>query len=140
MQEVRIERLGAAHLPFALRIAPEVFDHPLDPAHLAAIVEAPDHLLLIARNGDHVIGQCCASLHRHPDAPSDLYVENLGVTPDWQRRGVATDLVHAAKDWGRERGATALWIATEVDNAPARALYRDLDLKELPCVMFEGRL
>ena len=45
------------------------------------------------------------------------WVEDLAVDPDQRSRGIGKALLDAAKDWGRERGATHL----ELDSALARA-------------------
>ncbi len=45
------------------------------------------------------------------------WVEDLAVSPEHRSQGVGKDLLDAAKDWARERGATHL----ELDSADTRA-------------------
>jgi GNAT superfamily N-acetyltransferase len=45
------------------------------------------------------------------------WVEDLAVDPQQRSRGVGKQLLDAAKEWGRSRGATHL----ELDSAEARA-------------------
>jgi ribosomal protein S18 acetylase RimI-like enzyme len=47
----------------------------------------------------------------------------IGVEEPFQRRGVGRALVEEAKRWATEVGADELWVLTEDDNTPARALY-----------------
>jgi ribosomal protein S18 acetylase RimI-like enzyme len=55
---------------------------------------------------------------------SELYIDEVGVTPACQRRGIAQRLIEAAFDFGRAAGCGEAWVGTELDNAPARFLYR----------------
>lgn len=41
-----------------------------------------------------------------------------------RRRGIARRLTATLLEEGRALGCTEAWVATELDNAPARALYR----------------
>jgi ribosomal protein S18 acetylase RimI-like enzyme len=105
------------------RIAIDVFDATPDQARIAQYLAAPNHALLVAIANGEVVGQARGVLHWQPDEPPDLYIDNLGVTPSFKRRGVATRLVGALIEWGRARGAEAVWVATETDNQEAHAFY-----------------
>lgn len=106
------------------RIAPEVFDNPVTAQTLQAYLAAPLHFLLIAEADGLVIGQLSAVIHLHPDArPTELYIDEVGVTPGFQRRGVATRLIEMAFAEGRKRGCKEAWLGTETDNVAAHALY-----------------
>ncbi len=52
-----------------------------------------------------------------------MLLYEIGVEEPFQRRGVGRALVEEAKRWAAEVGADELWVLTEDDNAPARALY-----------------
>jgi GNAT superfamily N-acetyltransferase len=49
---------------------------------------------------------------------NDLYVDESA-----RKRGVASSLLQAARDWGLKTGARWLLLETGVDNHPAQALY-----------------
>jgi aminoglycoside 6'-N-acetyltransferase I len=106
------------------RIAPEVFDEPVHPERLAAYLLEPGHLLLLAVEDDCVVGQCAAVIHRHPDKPTELYIDEVGTASTHRRQGIALRLVEAMFEWGRELGCTEAWLGTELDNDAAIALYR----------------
>ena len=55
--------------------------------------------------------------------PTDLYIDNLGVTSNKKREGLGTRLVLAIMDWGLENGCRAAWLGTETDNEEARRFY-----------------
>ena len=121
---VEIFRVGPRDVALFDRIADEVFDHEVDPVVLADYLAQPGHHLFIAVEDGLVVGQLSAVVHKHPDTrPVELYVDEVGVSPAWQRRGIATAMIDAAFALGRDLGCTEAWLGTEPDNDPARALY-----------------
>jgi GNAT superfamily N-acetyltransferase len=53
-----------------------------------------------------------------------IYILNdLFVAPSARRRNVARRLLETAAEFGKQSGAARLGLSTELDNAPARALY-----------------
>jgi ribosomal protein S18 acetylase RimI-like enzyme len=106
------------------RIAEDVFDHAVDGQVLAAFLATPGHHLIVALNGDTIVGQVAAMVHRHPDRrPTELYIDEVGVAPAFQRRGIARALLDAMLALGRSLGCAEAWVGTEHDNLPAKALY-----------------
>ena len=117
-------------------VAEDVFDAPIDPARLTAYLAESSHLMVVARVHGEVVGQARAIIHRHPDEPSELYVDNLGVTPAYRRQGIARRLMDALYDWGRGQGCVESWVGTEPDNDPAKSLYASYDADEEAIVMY----
>ena len=121
------------------RIASEVFDHAVEPARLAAYLAGPGHLLVVALAGDgEMIGMAMAVIHLHPDKVDELYVDEIGVTAGWRRRGVAKALMAELFAWGKERGCGHVWVGTEPDNGPANALYASLGLPSYTAILYEA--
>ena len=137
---VRIERVEKANTHILDNVAAEVFDYAVAPVHLAAFLDQPTHMMCVAVAGDLVVGQVQAMVHFHPDQPPELYVDNLGVSPDYRRRGIGRALLEEMTSLGKARGCEDTWLGTEADNEPALALYRKVGLKEQPMVMFEREL
>lgn len=108
------------------RVAEDVFDEPLRPDRLRAHLAEPSHLLLVALDGALVVGQCAAVIHRHPDKATELYVDEVGVSPGWQNRGIGRAMMERMLDEGRARGCAEAWVGTETDNDAANALYAGL--------------
>ncbi|MET3663958.1 GNAT family N-acetyltransferase [Caulobacter sp. 1776] len=121
-------------------IAEDVFDADIDARRLATYLESPGHLMVVAVRGNQVIGQVAAYVHGHPDRAPDLYIDNLGVAPPFQRRGVARRLVEEVLAWGKTLGCDQAWIVTDTENTAARALYEGLGAAAEPIVMFSYRL
>ena len=136
MADFVIRVVGPADAHLFERIAPDVFDGPVVPERLAAYLARPDHIMVLALEGNQVIGQVAAVIHHHPDMPDELYIDNLGVTPGRQRRGIGRRLMETVFAVGLQRGCEEAWVATETDNGPARALYRSLEPVEDESVAF----
>ncbi len=117
-------------------VAPDVFDEPIDPARLAAYLAQPGHLMVLAVTAGEVVGQARGMVHRHPDLPTELYIDNLGVTPARKRERLATKLLDELVAWGIELGCEEAWVGTEPDNEAARALYAKRGAEAETFVMF----
>ena len=119
-----LRRLRDGDEPALFHIAPDVFDEPVDITRLRAYLAEPGHLMVLAFGGELVVGQCAGVIHRHPDKPSELYVDEVGTASTHRRQGIARAMLEELFSWGRELGCTEAWLGTELDNEPARALYR----------------
>lgn len=121
---ISLKRMQAGDEPAFGRLAPQVFDDAIDPLRLAAYLGTPGHLMILAFEGDLVVGQCAGVIHHHPDKPTELYVDELGTASTHRRQGIGRRLLDAMFDWGRELGCAEAWLGTELDNDAANALYR----------------
>ena len=118
------------------RVAAEVFDEPIDPHRLQAYLAEPGHHMLVALHVGEVVAQVAAVIHRHPDKPTELYVDEVGVTPAFRRQGIARAMLDAVFVLGRKLGCEEAWVGTEVDNVPARRLYEERGADGEPFVMY----
>lgn len=50
-------------------------------------------------------------------------LNDLFVAPAYRQQGVATRLLHSAKDFAQATGAVRITLATQIDNAAAQSLY-----------------
>lgn len=131
-----IVRVGLADAALLERVAIDVFDDAIDPRRLAAYLSEPGHLMVLAISDGEVVGQARGMVHGHPDQPTELYIDNLGVTPDRRRERLATRMLDELVAWGRELGCEEAWVGTEPDNAAARALYEKRGAEAETFVMF----
>ncbi len=99
----------------------------------------PDALLLVARWDGEPCGFLTAyRLQRFDRRRAEAVLYEIGVEEPFQRRGAGRALVEVAKRWATEVGAVDLWVLTEEDNTPARALYAATGGREqLGVAMFE---
>ena len=83
----------------------------------AAIADEEAAVLVAEHRGD-LLGLCTAYLDMNSVRYGPrCWVEDLAVSPERRSQGVGKDLLDAAKDWARDRGATHL----ELDSSDARA-------------------
>jgi aminoglycoside 6'-N-acetyltransferase I len=139
---ISLQRITASNAALLNDVANDVFDDIIDAARVWAFLARPEHLLIVAvaeqpSGRPLVVGQIAAMLHHHVDAAPDLYIDNLGVAPDFRRRGIARELVEAVMALGRSLGGDEAWVLTEADNDAARALYRERGAEAQAVVMFE---
>lgn len=119
-----IRRLTADDASLFAHIAPDVFDEPIELPRVEAYLRAPQHLMVLALEGDLVVGQCAAVLHHHPEKPTELYVDEVGTASTHRRQGIGRAMLDAMFQWGREQGCKEAWLGTELENDAANALYR----------------
>jgi GNAT superfamily N-acetyltransferase len=87
-------------------------------AAIASAIEDPSAAVLVAEHRGELLGLCTAYLDMNSVRFGPrCWVEDLAVSPDHRSQRVGKDLLDAAKDWARQRGATHL----ELDSGEARA-------------------
>src|SRR6476620_10348854 len=87
-REIEIKRIGRGDAGLFDRVADDVFDAAIDYRRLLAYLAEPGHLMIVALRSGQVIGQVAAVVHRHPDKPTELYIDEVGVAPAFHRRGI----------------------------------------------------
>lgn len=113
------------------RVDDDVFDNPVQPELLSQFVaQLTNHLVVaVARetigsaSEDVTIGMASAISYVHPDKQLQLFINEVAVAESYQRQGVGKRLIEFMLEHGRSLGCTEAWVATEVSNGPARALY-----------------
>jgi ribosomal protein S18 acetylase RimI-like enzyme len=139
-EPIEIRRLGAGDAAVLACVAGEVFDAPVDPKRVAAYLGEPGHIMLVALSGEEVIAQVAAVIHRHPDKPTELYLDEVGVAPAFQRQGLARRMLDEMFAIGKAAGCEEAWVGTELENEPARKLYESRGGAAEPFVMFVYKL
>jgi ribosomal protein S18 acetylase RimI-like enzyme len=82
----------------------DVFDNPVDPAQLAALVEDVGQELVFAMAADKVVGMASGNRRLHPDKPPAFFINEVGVNEDMQRRGIGTILSGMLTEVARGKG------------------------------------
>lgn len=132
MDGIEIRRAADGVVPEPLE---EVFDDTFSPERLATRAGVEGHLLVVAVDGDHTVGQVAGIVQHLTHKDPELHLENVGVAPSHRRRGIAAAMVAEALAWGRELGCDEAWVATEVDNDAANELYRSLGSQDDPALI-----
>ena len=106
------------------RVEAGVFDREVDPSLADAFLRDPRHHLVAAIADDRIVGFVSALDYWHPDKPRELWINEVGVTSAWRRRGVGKQLMQATLDHARALGCFEAWVLTDRENPAALALYR----------------
>ena len=129
---VTIKLLAAGDLHVFHSIADDVFDGPVRAGLAAEFLADPRHHLAVALDGGVVVGMASAVHYVHPDKPAQLFINEVGVAPGHQRRGIASQMIALLLAHGRALGCSEAWVAADEDNGPARALYAKAGGSEQP--------
>lgn len=122
----------------ALRdVADGVFDLPVRDDLLAAYLRDPRLHIAIAEADGPVVGMCSGISYFHPDKPAEFFLNELGVSPAFRRRGIGRKLMQTMIEHAKAIGSRAVWLATELDNDEANGLYQSIGLKPVPINMYE---
>jgi ribosomal protein S18 acetylase RimI-like enzyme len=138
--DIRI--LGPGDEAVLARVAQGVFDHEVDPSLTAEFLGDSRHHLVVALDGDTVVGFASGVHYVHPDKPAELWVNEVGVAPSHQRQGLGRRLVHDLLALGSRLGCRDAWVLTSPANGAAVRLYESVggsDLADAP-MMFTFRL
>lgn len=120
--EVRV--LTPADAKLFERLADGVFDHAVHRRLVDEFLADPRHSLAVAIADGMIVGMASAVRYVHPDKPSELWINEVGVSPRYQRRGLARRILAELLAEGRRQGCREAWVLTDFENAAARATYR----------------
>ena len=87
-------------------VAPDVFDGPIDRRWSAEFLADPRQHLVVARDGETVVGMASAMHYVHPDKAPQLFINEVGVASTHQGQGIGRRLLDALLEHGRALGCT----------------------------------
>jgi aminoglycoside 6'-N-acetyltransferase I len=119
-----VKLLGPADAHYLKRVAPETFDHQIDPSLLAEFLQDSRHHIVVAIDGDTVVGFVSALHYVNPDKPRELWINEVGVAPAHHRRGIGAAMLERMLAHGKALGCTQAWVLTDASNLAANALYQ----------------
>ena len=120
--EIRI--LHEGDQPVLDRVAADVCDDPIDARAAGEFLRDPGHRLAVAIDDGVVIGFVSAVVYVHPDKPApELWINEVGVAPSHQGRGIARRLLASTLEDARALGCREAWVLTDRANHPAMRLY-----------------
>ncbi len=145
--KVTIKHLTGADLPLAKALLRRWEEDDSKPnallpteRYLEQLLSRPDVHAFVALDGERVIGGATAyELPMFGREVTELFLYEIGVDEAYRRQGVAANLVEALKKLCAEKGLSAMFVATEADNEPAKALYEKTggELEEVAMYVYE---
>src|SRR5215472_13397905 len=140
---IEIKLLGPRDAGVLAKIAPDVFDDPIDAGRADEFLAGPRHHLAVAVENGWVVGFVSAVHYVHPDKPRpELWINEIGVAATHRGLGLGTRLLRAVFDLARGLGCAEAWVLTDRANTAAVRLYAAAGSTEGPTdhVMFTFKL
>lgn len=132
-------RLGAMLMRTHYAFDPHRFLPPGESAEggyarfLGSVIDSPDGCIFVAAEDDAVVGYVYVALE--PLSWKELrgpagFIHDIAVGEETRRSGIAAELMRAAIEWLRERGAPRVMLWTAVPNEAAQRLFHGLGFRE----------
>ena len=121
MPEIRI--LGPGDEVVLRNVAPGVFDHDLKSALVEEFLRDERHHLAVAIEDGAVVGFASGVHYVHPDKPTELWINEVGVAPSHHRRGIGKAIIEALLAHAKRLGCREAWVLTDRSNQAAMRLY-----------------
>jgi ribosomal protein S18 acetylase RimI-like enzyme len=138
--EFRVVSVTRRNVASLLNAWDDVFDNPVELTKARACLSSPGYRLFAAIAAGKVIGQIRGFIQLQPDDDPWLYIDNLGVSEGWKRKGVASALLERLVGWGRKRGARLVWLGSEPDNEEATGFYQSAGFSAEPMLTWSKPL
>jgi aminoglycoside 6'-N-acetyltransferase I len=134
--EVRV--LGPNDANILEHVATDVFDHPIAANWTAEFLTDLRHHLVVAVSDGCVVGMASAVHYIHPDKAPQLWINEVGVAPDFRRQGVGSQLIARLVQLATALGCTEAWVLAERANTDAQRFYEQIGAALPPgdCLMY----
>jgi aminoglycoside 6'-N-acetyltransferase I len=120
---VAIRILGRSDDAVLQSVAPGVFDDELKPALVVEFLGDHRHHLAVAVDDGVVVGFASGVHYVHPDKPPEMWINEVGVAPTHQGRGLGKAVVQALLEHATRLGCREAWVLTDRSNHAAMRLY-----------------
>lgn len=123
---MEIVRMSISDVPAVAELERKCFSDPWSERSVAAELENPLSLWLVALLGRTVVGYVGSqSVMEQAD------MMNIAVNPDYRRRGIAESLIERLVAELNDKQVSSLTLEVRASNAPAIALYRKLGFSQV---------
>jgi ribosomal protein S18 acetylase RimI-like enzyme len=136
---ITVKVLSSSDLPLLMNVADDVFDNPIDEKLAKEFLADSRHHIVVALSEGVVIGFASAVHYIHPDKPTELWINEVGVSPAHQNKGVGKAIMKEMLELGRKLGCLNAWVLTDRSNDAANRLYKSAggQVAEGDTVMYE---
>ena len=113
-------------------LAPDVFDNPVDPVQLGRFLSDPGLVMMVAIESGLVVDVASAVECFHPDKSPQLWINEVGVSPAYQRRGIGRTPDRSNGGIWANHGCVAGWLGTDEANVAAQACFAGMPVSNRP--------
>ncbi len=79
---------------------------------------------MLAFSGGNIVGMASGFHYVHPDKEAELFINEVGVLPAFQNKGIGRKMIKALVEHGKNLGCKAgAWVLTDSKNKAAKKAY-----------------
>jgi aminoglycoside 3-N-acetyltransferase I len=94
--------------------------------HLQLLLKKPDFMVFVAKENDQVVGGLTVYiLDSYYRAKPSAYIYDVGILPEYQRKGVGKQLMVYLTQYCKEKGFEDAYVEAEADDKMALSFYRN---------------
>ena len=114
---------------------PEVFKYPTDAAEMEKffrnVISNDENFIFVARISDRAVGYVWVEVQRRPEnifkyAQKRIYIHQLSVEPEFQRKGVGRKLMDAVENLAKENGISKFLLDSWKFNKEGHRFFEQL--------------
>ncbi len=98
------------------------FNNYYSDVNFARLHDDPDTWSFVAEIGDHVVGYARGKINHEQDR---FYLESLYVLPEYQGKGIGTELLKMVEKTAEQNSHSTLWLGVMVQNIPSIEWYKN---------------
>ena len=143
MSNLHTKRLGSGDLELARRtitLMAEVFEEPYEQvsdAYLEGLLSRPDFWIIAALEGDQPIGGLTGyTLPMTRTQSSEVFIYDLAIHQDHQRKGIGRLLVNALLKGAQAEGIESVFVPADNEDEHAIEFYRAIGGVAQPVTIF----
>jgi len=136
-EQFTVKVLSKDDVHLLMNVDSDVFDNPTDEKLATEFLNDPRHHIVAGIVNNAIIGFASAVHYIHPDKPPELWINEVGVVPLYQNRGIGKAIMKEMLRLGRELGCKTAWVLTEKENEAANGLYKSAGGVGSDAVMYE---
>lgn len=119
----------------------EVFEEESQPLperdYLANLLAREDFQVFVVTQNQHLLGGLTAyELRKYTAQISELYIYDLAVRAEFQRRGLGSDLIQGLRQHNQPRGIDEIFVAAHAEDRGAFRFYESLGAQAESVVHF----
>jgi len=140
VSRLRSSELDRNHAHALFAVMADAFEESrpeLGDAYVDRLLAREDMWIVVARSGDTVVGGLTAHvLPMTRSESTELFIYDVAVHPDQQRKGVGRALIAFLRDAGRAAGHGALFVPADNEDTHALDFYRAVGGDGAPVTIF----
>lgn len=133
--DIQISKLSSVHFKEfgeLIKIFEVVFDMDdykmPEQEHLQWLLDKPDFFSLVAKDNNRVVGGLTVYiLHRYYSTKQSAYIYDIGVLPEYQRKGIGRKLIAHLVRYCKENDFEEVYVEAESGDTQAVNFYRQLN-------------